>query len=198
MDPQTFIFAGPSGSGKGTQVELLREALSKADDRKQFHFYTGDHFRAYMKNQADTLAAQISTEINSVGGLQPPFLAIWLWAEELVKNFTGEEHLIIDGTPRTITEAQALDSAMKFYKRKKPQIILIDVSVEEAKRRLLERARTDDTEEGISNRLSWYESEVKPAIDIYREDDYYQFHEINGEQSVEEVHQELMGSLALV
>lgn len=151
-----------------------------------------------MKNQADTLAAQISTEINSVGGLQPPFLAIWLWAEELVKNFTGEEHLIIDGTPRTITEAQALDSAMKFYKRKKPQIILIDVSVEEAKRRLLERARTDDTEEGISNRLSWYESEVKPAIDIYREDDYYQFHEINGEQSVEEVHQELMGSLALV
>jgi len=195
MEAQTFIFAGPSGSGKGTQVERLKDKLSEISEREQFHFYTGDGFRAYMKNLSDTEAARRSHEINDRGGLQPAFLAIWLWADAFVRNLTSDQHLIIDGSPRTKPESWALDSALRFYERSNPHVILIDVSREESKRRLMERGRGDDTKDSIDRRLDWYENEVKPAIDIYREDDFYQSHNIDGEQSRDAVHEDIIASL---
>ena len=197
MEPQTYIFAGPSGSGKGTQVERLKEVLATASDNPLHHFYTGDHFRSYMRQKSDTHAAALSQQINDVGGLQPSFLAIWLWSEDFVKNLTGAENLIIDGSPRTVLEAQALDGAMRFYRRSKPHVILIDVSKEEAERRLMERGRGDDTKDSIDRRLGWYESEVKPAVDMYRDNADYQFHEINGEQSIEAVTRDILETLDL-
>jgi len=194
MDPQTFIFAGPSGSGKGTQVALLKEKLGAISEREQYHFYTGDGVRAFMKNLGETEAADRAQQINHKGGLQPPFIAIWLWADALVRNLTSDQHLIIDGSPRTKTESWALDSALRFYERSAPHIVFIDVRREESKQRLMERGRSDDTEDSVDRRLDWYENHVKPAIDIYREDEYYQFHCINGEQSVEDVHQDVMTS----
>lgn len=196
MSPQTFIFAGPSGSGKGTQVDLLKQHLAKkTPEVPQFSSYTGDGFRALM--QGATLASRLAKDIQEAGGLQPEFLAIYLWADNLIKNVTGKEHLFIDGSPRKIAESMVLDSALQFYKRTPIHLILVNVSNAEAKRRLLLRSRHDDGVKEIDRRLFWYATEVVPAIDYLKQRPGYIFHDINGEQSPEEVHAEIISRLSL-
>lgn len=196
MLPQTFIFAGPSGSGKGTQVALLKEYLAKkTPEIPVFSSYTGDGFRNLMNGT--TLASRLAKEIQEAGALQPEFLAIWLWAGNLVNNVTGKEHLFIDGSPRKPAEAVVLDSAMQFFKREVVHIVEVNVSDAETKRRLLLRARHDDTEEGIDRRLGWYKTQVLPAIAYLKEQPRYRFHSINGEQTPAQVHEAIIKSLEL-
>ena len=196
MTPLTFIFAGPSGSGKGTQVDLLRKYLAgKTPEIPQFSSYTGDGFRSLMNGT--TLASKLAKDIQNAGLLQPEFLAIYLWAGNLIQNVTGNEHLFIDGSPRKPAEAMVLDSAMEFYKREPVHIIDVLVSDKETKRRLLLRARHDDTEEGITRRLGWYQTEVVPAIEYLKGQSRYRYHEINGEQPPEQVHQDILKALTL-
>ena len=196
MLPQTFIFAGPSGSGKGTQVTLLKEyLLKKTPEIPQFSSYTGDGFRTLMNGT--TLASRLAKEIQEAGALQPEFLAISIWADNLIKNLTGKEHLIIDGSPRKPAEAIVLDSAMEFFKREVVHIVEVNVSDAETKRRLLLRARHDDTEEGIDRRLGWYKTQVLPAVAYLKEQPRYRFHSINGEQIPEQVHIDILKELAL-
>lgn len=196
MTPQTFIFAGPSGSGKGTQVELLKEYLKKqTPDVAQFHSYTGDELRAFMRGE--TLAAKLTKEIQEAGGLQPEFLAVYLWAGNFIKNLKGGEHIFIDGSPRKLAEAMVLDSAMQFYKRSQIHLLLVNVSNNEAKRRLLLRVRHDDSTEEIDRRLSWYTTEVLPAVNYLKDRAGYIFHDIDGEQTPAEVHKSIIRALQL-
>jgi adenylate kinase family enzyme len=196
MTPQTFIFAGPSGSGKGTQVDLLKKYLAeKSPEIAQFSSYTGDGFRNLMGGT--TLASHLAKEIQNAGLLQPEFLAVYLWADNLIKNVTGKEHLFIDGSPRKPAEAIVLDSAMEFYKREPVHLIDVQVSNAETRRRLLLRARHDDTEEGIVRRLGWYKTEVVPAIEYLQKRPRYLFHAINGEQTPEAVHRDILLALNL-
>ena len=196
MVPQTFIFAGPSGSGKGTQVDLLKQYLQKKTPKiPQFSSYTGDGFRALM--QGSTLASKLAKEIQEAGGLQPEFLAVYLWADNLIKNVTGKEHLFIDGSPRKIAESMVLDSALQFFRRSPVHLILVNVSSAESKRRLLLRARHDDGDEKIDRRLSWYATEVVPAVNYLKDRVGYIFHDINGEQTPAEVHQAVVKALGL-
>ena len=196
MAPLTFIFAGPSGSGKGTQVDLLKQYLAKkTPEIPQFSSYTGDGFRALMNGT--TLAAKRAKEIQEAGGLQPEFLAVYLWADNLIKNITGKEHLFIDGSPRKIAESMVLDSAMQFYKRSPIHLIRVNVSHAEAKRRLLLRARHDDSTKEIDQRLSWYATEVVPAVDYLKGHPGYIFHDINGEQTPAKVHQTILKALKI-
>lgn len=196
MIPHTFIFAGPSGSGKGTQVDLLKTYLTeKSPEVPQYSSYTGDGFRNLMNGT--TLTSHLVKEVQNAGELQPEFLAIYLWADNLVKNITGKEHLFIDGSPRKPAEAIVLDSAMQFFKREPIHLIDVQVSDAETKRRLLARARHDDTEEGIDRRLAWYKTEVVPAIEYLKKQPQYRFHDINGEQTPEEVHTDIIKALNL-
>ncbi len=194
--PLTVIFAGPSGSGKGTQVDLLKKYLSaKTPEIPQFSSYTGDGFRNLMNGT--TLASHLAKEIQDVGGLQPEFLAVYLWADNLIKNVTGKEHLFIDGSPRKPAEAVVLDSAMEFYKRESIHLIEVNVTDTETKRRLLLRARHDDTEDGIARRLGWYKTEVLPAVLYLKKQSRYKFHSINGEQAPEKVHRAILEAIGL-
>ncbi len=194
--PLTFIFAGPSGSGKGTQVDLLKQYLAKKTPKiPQYSSYTGDGFRNLMNGT--TLAAHLAKKIQEVGGLQPEFLAIYLWADNLIKNVTGKEHLFIDGSPRKPGEAIVLNSAMEFYRREPVHILDIVVSGAETKRRLLLRGRHDDTEEGIARRLSWYKTQVVPAVDYLKKQPRYRFYDIDGEQTPAEVHKSIIEALQL-
>ena len=196
MTPHTFIFVGPSGSGKGTQVDLLKQYLAKkTPDIPAFSSYTGDGFRNLMNGT--TLASTLAKDIQNAGLLQPEFLAIYLWAGNLIQNVTGKEHLFIDGSPRKPAEAVVLDSAMKFYKREPVHLILVRVSDTETKRRLLLRGRHDDTDEKIDNRLAWYKTEVVPAYEWMQKQSGYVFHDINGEQTPEKVHEDILKALAL-
>jgi adenylate kinase len=195
MNKETFIFIGASGCGKGTQVELLKKELAKRDPTTPiFHLQTGQLFREFAKEES--YAARIAKEAQERGELLPEFLSMWLWSSIFIKNITGGEHLIIDGSPRTVDEAEHLDVALKFFKRETPTVVFMKVSSEWSRTRMKERAtkehRADDSDESIKRRLSWFEREVFPTIERYRRDRDYRFLEINGEQSVATVHQEIL------
>lgn len=190
MEPVTCIFMGRSGCGKGTQAKLLMDYLHTKSDHKITYVETGERFRAFIKEQGHS--SELSREIAQTGGLQPEFLAVWNWATLFVETISGDEHLILDGMPRRIREAHVLDSAMGFYKRTMPLVIHIQTSKEWSKNRMMERKRADDTEDDIERRLSWFDIEVTPIFEFYERDRNYNYIVINGEQSVEDVHNELI------
>lgn len=188
--PHAFVFFGRSGSGKGTQAHLLNTYLEEHTGRDVLYVETGKKFREFMEGEG--LTSKLTKDIISDGGLMPEFLPIWIWSEYIVKNFTGNEHLVLDGVSRRVEEAPILDSALRFYKFEKPHIIYINVSRERAFEMMKGRGRADDTDEYIKSRLDWFDSEVMPAIDYFRNSNYYNFVDVNGGQSIEEVHKEVV------
>ncbi len=129
MLPQTIIFIGHSGCGKGVQGELLKKYLQENDAQKRqiFTLESGSGFREFIKGENYT--NKLSKEIYEKSKLQPDFLAIWVWANEFIKNLTGEEHLMIDGTPRSLAQAMVLNDGLEFYNRR-ANIIHLDISPE--------------------------------------------------------------------
>lgn len=187
----TFILIGRSGCGKGTQGKLLEAYLQKkSPDTSVFYLETGQAFRNFLSIPG--YSSLLAKEVNAEGGLQPEFLAVWAWAHLLIENFKGNEHLIIDGTPRKLREAAVLDSAMKFYKRERPHVLFINVSREWSREKLLARKRSDDETVQIERRLNWFEGEVLPALSFFKDNPEYRFRKINGEQTVEEVNAEIL------
>jgi adenylate kinase family enzyme len=69
--------------------------------------------------------------------------------------------------------------------------------VGECKKRLLARGRADDTPEDINSRLAWYETDVAPSVDFYRNNPNYNFCDVNGDQSVEDVFEDIKKQLGL-
>lgn len=200
MSPQTFIFIGRSGSGKGTQGKLLEQFLREKDpERKIFYMETGQRFREFIKEPGYT--QDISRTVMAAGLRQPAFLAIWTWACIFVEKITGQEHLLIDGTPRSYPEALALDSALKFY-GKKAHIIYLDIHDDRAIERLLERGRVqgrpdDANADQIRKRLAWFDSDVIHILDYYRNNPDYHFLDINGDQSVADVQKDILASIVV-
>jgi adenylate kinase len=192
MKLQTFIFVGRSGCGKGTQVVLLQEYMKKQDQQRRiFYIETGERFRQFIKEHS--LSSRLAAEIYKSGSRQPDFIAVWMWSHLLVERMTGEEHVIFDGTPRSLHEAQIIDTAITFYNRQRPHVIYLNISREASKARMIARRRMDDiNEEEIERRLNWFESDVIPAVEYFRKYSKYNFVELNGDQSVEAVQRELL------
>ena len=192
MELLTFIFIGRSGCGKGTQAELLQEYLKKLDQQQPiFYIETGERFRQFIKE--DCLSSRLAAEIYRTGSRQPDFIAVWMWSHLLVEKMTGEEHLIFDGTPRSLQEAQILDTAITFYQRQRPHVIYLDISREASKARMIARRRMDDiNQEAIERRLNWFETDVLPAVEYFRKYSKYSFIELDGDQPVEAVQEQLL------
>ena len=198
INPKTFIFIGPSGCGKGTQVELLMKHYTETGDfsteNPALHAESGKRFRDFVK-QENFIAQEAKRSINR-GERLPDSLAVWNWAGYLIENYTGREHLIFDGSPRSLLEAKSLDIMIKFLKREKPAVIYLEVSEEESLKRLLKRAgeqgRADDNQEEIKRRLGWFEKDVKPVLEFYQNEPPYVFLAINGEQSREKIHEDII------
>ena len=192
MELQTFIFIGRSGCGKGTQVALLQEYMKKLDQKRYiFYVETGERFRQFIKEHS--LSSRSAAEIYKTGNRQPDFIAVWMWSHLLVERMTGEEHVIFDGTPRSLHEAQILDTAITYYNRHRPHVLYFNISRETSKARMIARRRMDDINpEEIERRLNWFETDVIPAVEYFRNYPKYSFVELNGEQPVEVVQQELL------
>jgi adenylate kinase len=196
MLPQCFILIGRSGSGKGTQAKLLIEDLKKKDSsRGTLYIQTGQELREFIKGS--TYTEKKTKETYDRGELTPEFLALYAWIRLLVTTYDGTQNLIFDGTPRKVHEAGVINSLFEFYAFDKPWVINIDIDVEEAVKRLMARKRQDDNEETIRKRLHWYETDVAPTIEYFRNNPRYNFLNIPGERSIEEIHADIAQKLGL-
>jgi adenylate kinase len=122
-----LVLLGPPGSGKGTQGERLQE-----DFRLPYHA-TGDILRAAVRDGSE-LGAQ-AREFMDRGDLVPDELMVGLIAER-VASAEAADGFILDGFPRTIGQAEALDSKLDELRRGLTAAILIEVPDEEVVRRL--------------------------------------------------------------
>lgn len=196
MNLKTIIFIGRSGSGKGTQIELMRDYFTKNDNREFFHLEAGARFRKFIADKY--YASELAREISLSGALQPEFLSVWGWVSELIENLKENMHLLIDGTPRRIGEAHILESVFEFFKRENVEIVHIKTSQDWAIDKMQKRGRGDDIKmTSLMNRMDWFNKEVVPVIEYFRTHNSHTFHEINGEQSVEEVHQDILAALKI-
>ena len=193
MNLHTIIFIGRSGCGKGTQASVLMDHIHSRDLEKQQILYveTGEKFREFIRR--DTYSAKLSKKIYEEGTLQPIFLACLNWGDVLLSELNENMHLVFDGAPRALTEAEVLHTALEFYSRENPTVIHINVSRKWSEERLLSRGRSDDqTLTKINRRLDWFDNDVMPAIEYYKNNKNYRYIEVNGEQTIEEVSREML------
>lgn len=197
MEKKFIILLGRSGSGKGTQALLLKTALENKGYEKVVHITTGGGFREFM--ESGSFIANLAKEVNYIGGLQPEFLAVWNWSNIFINTLKGNETVILDGAPRKPFEAGILHSVVEFTKYHNPLVIYLDVSENGSREHLAKRGREDDkNENNVTIRMNWFETDVLQTLDVYNNDPRYTVLHINGNQTIDEVHQEIMEKLNLL
>ncbi len=193
MESETFVFFGIVGSGKGTQVKLLRDLLETRDGKEIVYAYPGDEYRRIIKE--DNFTGKLIKDSLHNGHLQPDFLTNSIVTNIIATSLAPEKHLIFDGYPRTLEQSEALENMVKFFKRGDVKIIYIEISETEAMKRNLLRGRTDDTPEGITKRFDEYINKVVPSMDYFKDKPGYTIHTINGEQEMANVHKDIIKAL---
>ena len=193
-NPIVICVLGKAGAGKGTQVNLLKERLG-------LNYIGSGELLRKRKEIKDFTGKKIADVIDK-GRLvpSPVIFALWMAELEKIRNLEKNNGILIDGSPRKILEAHLIEEAVNWYGWSDNfKIMIIDISDEEAVARLLKRAeiegRADDTEEGIRKRLGWYKDEVEPVIEFFEKKGSVV--KINGEQSVEDVYNEIIQRLKL-
>jgi len=155
-----ILILGPQGSGKGTQAKRIAAAYGIP------HVATGDIFRAAVADGSE-LGVQVAPILES-GGLVPDDLTIELIRERLA----NEDGFVLDGFPRTMAQAEALDAMLEEIGKPLDAVILLRVSDEVATARLEARAReegrADDSPEAIRNRLRLYHELTELVVDRYQ------------------------------
>jgi adenylate kinase len=192
--PLNIIFLGISGSGKGTQVDLLVDVLLSQHGQNTKVISTGDLFRDLQEQDTDT--AQRIKEVLKKGGLPFDDLATTLWMHKIAYTVKEREGIIFDGSPRRVEEAKNIDQFFTFLGRlENTKVIYLDVSPEEVTQRLLKRGRADDNETAIAGRIAYFYESVLPTVEYYRTQN--RLIKINGEQSIEDVHKDIVVALEL-
>lgn len=157
-----LLIVGPPGAGKGTQAARIVERYGVP------WISTGDIFRANIK--AGTQLGQRVTAIIEAGKLVPDDLTNEIIADRLQHEDVADGFLL-DGYPRTVDQAHALDRVLQADARKLDAVVLLEVDTDVVVSRLLGRAETegrvDDTEEVIRHRQDVYAEQTKPLIELY-------------------------------
>lgn len=194
--PVTVAFFGISGSGKGTQCDLLEKFLKEHDPaREVVRPEMGNLLRAFMETKT-SLAERVG-HILRTGGLVPSFMPIHLLTAFMNEYFNGAEHVILDGTCRRPDQSRAADDMVRLWGRDDLHAIVLTLSPESAKKRLLGRGRFDDAkDDAVQSRFAWYYEHVVPSINELRER-MWNVHEIDGESDVETVHEKVLAALGL-
>ncbi len=197
MRALTVIFIGPQGSGKGTQIEKLDKVMVEKDPvRRVVDIQTGRRFRSLAARSETFAEKKVAATLDS-GQLQPDFLTHVLWGEAMLDQLDPKSHLLIDGFPRTVTQAHVLDDALAFFERTSVHIINLNTSEEVVRARMQSRARADDTQESIEERLRWYREDTLPVLGYYRVRPDTLVHDIDGTGTVEGVHSQILSALNL-
>ena len=197
MKALTVIFVGPQGSGKGTQIEKLDSTMVEKDPvRRVVDIQTGRRFRS-LAARSETFAEKKVADTLDSGQLQPDFLTHILWGEAMLDQLDPKSHLFIDGFPRTVTQAYVLDEAFSFFERKEIHVINLETPEEVVKARMQGRARADDTHESIEERLRWYRDDTLPVLAYYRARPDVLVHDIDGMDTIDGVHTQILKALKL-
>jgi len=157
-----LVVLGPPGAGKGTQAVKLAEQFACAD------VATGDIFRA---NVAEgTELGRAAQEYMDLGDLVPDEVVIAMVMERLTSD-DCDSGFVLDGFPRTVNQAEALDRRLAGLGTPLEAALSFDVTEEELLRRLAGRAaaqhRADDAEQTIRHRLEVFAIKTRPLIDYY-------------------------------
>lgn len=157
-----LLIVGPPGAGKGTQAARIVERYGVPQ------ISTGDIFRANIK--AGTPLGQRVSQIIEAGKLVPDELTNEIVADRLQREDV-EHGFLLDGYPRTVDQAHALDQVLQADARALDAVVLLEVDTDEVVSRLLGRAkiegRADDTEEVIRHRQEVYAEQTKPLVELY-------------------------------
>jgi adenylate kinase len=193
MQPQTFVFFGIAGAGKGTQIKLLTDFLKNNNGLETVYASPGNEYRKI--TQSDSYICSLVNGPLSRGELLPGFLTDAIIANIFISSLTPEKNLIADGYPRAVEQSVSFEKMIEFFERDNVKIIYIKISKEEAVRRLKLRGRHDDTDEGIAKRFDEYVKNVVPAMDYFKDKKNYKTYAINGEQGVEDVYKDILKAL---
>ena len=157
-----LLVLGPQGSGKGTQAKHI------ASDYGVPHVSTGDMFRAL--DESTELGRKVKAIMDD-GVLVPDDVTIAMIRDRLAQP-DAQEGFVLDGFPRNLAQAEALDEMLGEIGRGLDAILFFDVPDEVGKERALKRAelegRADDTPDVIAKRLEIYHSETEPIVEYYR------------------------------
>jgi adenylate kinase len=181
------LVLGPQGSGKGTQAKRI------AAEYDVPHVSTGDMFRAL--DDSTDLGREVK-EIMERGDLVPDGVTVRMIRERLAAD-DAAPGFILDGFPRNLAQAEALDAMLAEIGRKLDVIFFFDLDDETARERALGRAheegRADDTPETIARRLSIYHEQTEPVVEYYRTTG--KLVPLHAARSVEEVFTEISDTL---
>jgi adenylate kinase len=185
-----MLVLGPQGSGKGTQAKRI----ARAHDLP--HVSTGDMFRAL--DDATPLGREVN-EIMERGDLVPDEITIRMIRERLAQD-DARRGFILDGFPRNLAQAEALDQMLEEIGRSLDVIFFFDLDDETAKERALGRAheegRIDDTPESIERRLALYHQQTEPVVEYYRTTG--KLVPLHANRSIEEVSAEIQKALEML
>ncbi len=197
ITPITVIFIGPQGSGKGTQIERLKQVLETDDERRRVvDIQTGRRFRSLAAKQETFAEDKVAVTLDA-GSLQPDFLSAVLWGQAMVDQLDPKSHLLIDGFPRTVAQIPDLEDAFHFFERGKLDVINLVTPEEVVRTRMQSRARADDTPASIEERLRWYREDTLPVVAYYRSRPNTIVHDIDGRMNIDEVHAAIITALGL-
>ena len=158
-----LLLLGPQGSGKGTQAKRIEA------DYGIPHVSTGDMFRAAIANGTE-LGLEVEP-ILAAGSLVPDDLTIALIEARLAED-DARDGFILDGFPRTLPQAEALDTLLSAIGRDLDAVLFFDLPDGVARERALGRARqegrADDTPDVIDRRLAIYHEDTEPVVERYR------------------------------
>jgi adenylate kinase len=158
-----LLVLGPQGAGKGTQAKRI------SSEHGIPHVSTGEMFRA-AQAEGTEFGVRVG-EIMASGQLVPDDLTIAM-IEERLSQPDAAAGFVLDGFPRNLAQAEALDTMLGGIGRSLDAIFFFDVPDEVGMERALERAsveqRADDTPEVIATRLATYHAETEPVVEHYR------------------------------
>jgi adenylate kinase len=183
------VFFGPPGAGKGTQAALLAQHYNIA------HISTGEMFRAEIA--AESMLGREVAPIIAGGSLVPDELTVRI-LESRLDHKDAAGGALLDGFPRTVAQAQALDRMLQQQSREVSVVINLNVPDTVLRERILERGaaegRPDDTEEAFATRISVYRKQTEPVIDYYTRTGT-RVEDVDGVGSVEDVNARILAAV---